>query len=298
MDTVMFHTGKELPSFLECTFSQFRLFNPHNRVYFLTDRKHRYNILFDKYGIISMDKNMFYSDKISRFESLFNYGRDDFWTVTATRMIYIENFMQYMGLTDVYHFENDVLVYYDMEDHHEVFKTLYDSLAMTIGGEIVAMTGFMFIKYPEVLATMTQFFIDLLSVYGISGIINKYHIPMVNEMFLMRQYGLEYPQGLRCLPTMPFGEFSENYSIFNSIFDPASYGQFVGGTRSEGPGAKPQDHYIGRWLKANPNHYVIWEKDKDRKVPYLKYNDNEVKIEVKINNLHIHSKNLDKYMSL
>jgi hypothetical protein len=291
MDTVMFHTG-EWPEFLECTFKQFRLFNPLANVYFLTDRRHLDNSLFKKYNILPFNKDLFYSDKISQFELIFNYGKNDFWTVTATRLIYIENFMQCLGLTDVYHFENDVLIYYGLKEHDEKFRSLYNNLAITIGGEIVAMTGFMFIKHYEALSRMTKYFIDLLDVYGISGIIEKYHIPMVNEMFLMRQFGIDYPDQLRTLPTMPTGEFSENYPVFNSLFDPASYGQFVGGTRSEGPGAKPQDHYIGRWLTANPDHNVIWKIEEGRKIPYLKY-DNEIKI----NNLHIHSKNLHKYIS-
>jgi len=92
---------------------------------------------------------------------------------------------------------------------------------------------------------------------------------------------------------MPFGEFSENLEVFNSLFDPASYGQLVGGTQSEGPGAKPQDHYIGRWLIANPQYSVIWKEENRLKIPYLNYGSG-----IKINNLHIHSKNLHKYMSL
>lgn len=292
MDTVMFHTG-EFPSFLEYTFRQFRLFNPSVNVYFLTDRRHTDNPIFKKYCILAVDKDLFYSDKIRQFELLFNYGKENFWTVTATRLIYIENFMTDMNLTDVYHLENDVLIYCDLKEHDYKFRSLYKNMAITIGGEIVAMTGFLYINNYKALSRMTQYFINMLKKLGVGGILNKYHIPMVNEMFLMRQYGLDYPQYLRNLPTMPFGEFSENYSEFNSLFDPASYGQLVGGTRTEGPGAKPQDHYIGRWLTANPQYGIIWKEENGLKIPYLNY-DNRIKI----NNLHIHSKNLSKYMSV
>lgn len=295
MDTVMFHTGRELPSFLEYTFKQFRLFNPVTNVYFLTDKQHVKDPVFSKYKIMTWDKCEFYSDKIRQFETLFNYGREDFWTVAATRFIYIENFLKKYRFEDVYHFENDILIYYTLADYESIFKKFYHDLAITVGGEIVAMSGFMFIKNSAALSRLTQYFVDLLSKYGIKGLIQKYHIPMINEMFLIRQYQWDYPNVLRCLPTMPVGEFSQNYELFDSIFDPASYGQFVGGTRHEGPGAKPQDHYIGRWLTVNPDYDVIWYKDeKDRRIPYLSYDNNEVKI----NNLHIHSKNLDKYMSL
>ena len=70
--------------------------------------------------------------------------------------------MTEMGLTDIYHFENDVLIYYDLKEHDEKFKSFYNNMAITVGGEIVAMTGFMFIKHYEALSLMTQYFIDLL----------------------------------------------------------------------------------------------------------------------------------------
>ena len=293
MDTVMFHTGTELPTFLGCNFRQFRLFNPEVNVYFLTDKRYLNNEVFKKYSILPVDKDMYYSDKIKEFESYYNYGKDNFWTVTATRLIYIENFLADMNLTNVYHFENDVLIYYNLADHDKTFRSLYNDMAITVGGEIVAMTGFMFIKHSGALADMTKYFIDMLRRFGIKGITDRYRIPMVNEMFFMRQYGIDFPDQLRNLPIMPFGEYSENFNEFNSLFDPASYGQFVGGTQSEGPGAKPQDHYIGRWLTVNPQYGIAWKEQSDLKMPYLNYGN-----DIKINNLHIHSKNLHKYMSI
>ena len=275
MGIVLFHSG-QLPGFLECTFRQIRKFNDV-KVYFLTDKEWLKNPLFDKYSIITVDKANFYSHKVRSFERKFNYPPDHFWTLAATRLIYIENFLK-QGLEDVYHFENDVLLYYDLSEHHETFKRLY-KLGITPGGRDKCMTGFMFIKNWEVLADMTAFFIRLLKTHGVTGIKDKYRMDMVNEMTLMKLYAKEY------LPILPFGEFSNNFSEFNSIFDPASWGQFVGGTRKEGPGAKPQDHYIGQLLIQNPDYKVEW-KDK---IPYFQG--------VKINNLHIHSKNLHKYMS-
>jgi hypothetical protein len=116
---------------------------------------------------------------------------------------------------------------------------------------------------------------------------------MVNEMTLMRIYSKEYPELMKFLPILPFGDYSENYDEFNSLFDPASYGQYVGGTMNGVPGAKPQDHYIGRLLEQHPDYTVVWKQEKQGRVPYFKYDGQEVKI----NNLHIHSKNLNLYVS-
>jgi len=294
MDVVLFHSGQTLPVYLECTFNQFRLFNPDARVFFITDIEHLNNLLFSKYGITPLDKDAFYSDKIDEYNNLYNYPSDHFWSITTTRLTYIENFLEYFELTDVYHFENDILIYYSLDDHHKMIKTLYSHMAITPGGPDRNMTGLLYIKDQESLSLMTQFFIDVIRIHGLAKLRKMYKTDMVHEMSLMKMYEIERgSEHLGYLPILPFGEHSNHFDKFNSIFDPATWGQYVGGTTAGIPGVKPLDHYIGRVLEDNPEYDVIWKKEDERKVPYFKYEDNEVKI----NNLHIHSKNLSKYMS-
>jgi len=290
----MFHSGKEFPIFLEYCFKQFRRFNPIMTVYFLTDTEHLENPVFTKYEVIVKDKDKYYTDNINQFNVLFGRGEKDFWTITSTRLFYIANFIKAEGLRDIFHFENDVLIFMDLSLWHKCFQRLYKHLAITIGGEDKAMTGFMFISLGNALKDMTDFFIYLLKTYSIEELKKQYVMDMLNEMTLMRIYGKEHPDRLIPLPILPFGEWSREYSVFHSIFDPASWGQFVGGTTNGVPGAKPEDHYIGQLLRKHPEYNVIWkEDDKKYQIPYFKCNGQEVKI----NNLHIHSKNLNKYMS-
>lgn len=294
INLIMFHSGTPLPDFLEYNFKQIRFFNPDIRIYFLTDSNLINESIFIKYDIIALDKDIFYSDKVKDFESYFNYSSNNFWTLAATRLIYIENLLKKYSLEDVYHFENDVLLYYNLEEHHEKFKKFYKNIAITTGGPDKSMTGFMFIKNHNSLSMLTDFFVNTLKKYGVNGTMRKYPMDMVNEMSLMKFYGIENGNDyIHNLPTLPFGDYSEHFEDFHSIFDPASWGQFVGGTRVEGPGAKPQDHYIGVLLKQNPNWNVVWQKNNDLNVPYFN-KDGEL---FKINNLHIHSKNLKNYIS-
>ena len=234
--------GSRLPKYIEFTFHQIRLFNPEVKVYFLTDKELVNDDIFKKYNIISLDKNIFYSEKIKEFESFFNYNSNNFWSIAATRLIYIENFLSSYKLENVYHFENDVLIYFNLKDHHEKFIKFYENIAITTGAPDKSMTGFVFIKNWNSLSMMTQFFIDVLRNYGIVGVQRKYGMDMVHEMSLIKSYEKEMGESfLQNLPILPFGDFSKHYYDFNSIFDPASWGQFVGGTRSDGPGAKPPD---------------------------------------------------------
>ena len=294
MDLIMFHSGCSLPGYLECTFKQIRLFNPEITIHFLTDKEYMQDTLFAEFNITAVDKDDYYSNKIERIEALYERKPNDFWTITTTRLFYFENYIREKKLVDVFHFENDVLIYFNIEDYYYCFK-IFDRLAITTGGPDKCMTGFLYIRNAESLELMNDFFIDALRTYGKQGTMKIYGLDMINEMTLMRAYQIEKGSlYLAKLPTIPFGDESRFYKLFKSIFDPASWGQYIGGTLGEGPGAKPEDHYIGQLLIANPSYDVIWKLDEQgRKFPYFKYDNNEVKI----NNLHIHSKNLSKYVS-
>ena len=293
MDIVLFHSGNKLPSFLECTFRQIRVFNPDTNVHFITDRAYLGSEVFHKYNILPVDKDTCYSDDIHYFEVLYGRGINDFWTITTTRLVYIANFIRDNNLKNVYHFENDVLLYADLTKYEQIFRKLYKDLAITIGGSDKAITGFMFIRNYSALSHMTNFLMGLLKSHKIRDIRWMYKMDMVNEMTLMRVYSKQYPELMVSLPILPFGEFSKGYKEFDSIFDPASWGQYVGGTMEGIPGAKPEDHYIGQLLRENLDYTVVWDYEDKGRVPYFRWDNHEVKI----NNLHIHSKQLNKYLS-
>ena len=294
----MFHSGSDLPDWIECCFKQFRLFNPDVTIHFITDAILLEDPLFKEYDILSYNKDLYYNEKEAEFEKMFNWPKG-FWTITTTRFMYIENFLKEHDLKDVYHFENDILVYFDLSKHHATFLRLYKYMAITPGGRDRNMTGFMFIKNWKALASMTAFFINIIRVHGLPKLREIYDTDMVHEMSLMRMY--ELTMGLRrlsYLPILPFGEHARNYDDFDSVFDPASWGQYVGGTAEGIPGAKPTNLYISQLLIANPDYTVVWKRDKEeRNIPYFRYNDKYDDHEIMINNLHIHSKNLHKYMS-
>lgn len=300
MTTILFHQDCRgpfikdigLPDYLGDCLRQYSCFN-EDKVYVLTD--HVNLEALEKYPqVIPVALEDCYSDKVGHLTSLFGHPEKDFWTVSLVRFVYITNFMKHMGLQHVYHFENDILIYSDLSKYHETFKQLYRNLAITPGGPGKCMTGFMYISDYHSLSHMTDFFVNVLANLSEFEIRGRYSCDMVHEMSLMSAYRQESgPYCLAYLPILPFGEFSENFDKFNSIFDPATFGQFVGGTRTEGPGIKPSDHYIGRLLTANPKYGVKWVTEARGKVPYFHYADSLVKI----NNLHIHSKNLNSYVS-
>ena len=299
MNTVLVHIGRPNapagiapPDYLEDCVNQYSVFND-DKIYVLTNQE---NIagLQSYPQVIPVVIEDYSSDKTSHLIAL--YGRDasDFWTTLLLRFVYIENFLREANLHHVCHFENDVLIYFNIEEYSYVFKQAYKNLAITPGSPDHSFTGFMYIDNYSSMEYMTNFFIETLTKFGVKDTKRQLGFDMVNDMTLMSLFSIaKGPDYMGNLPILPFGEFSGNFDRFKAIFDPASWGQFVGGTRTAIPGAKSQAHYIGRILLANPQYNVEWKVQDGLRLPYFNY-DGKL---VKINNLHIHSKNLKAFAS-
>lgn len=277
----------ELPSYIDDCVKQIRVFNDCN-LYLVTDANVDSNFI-KKYNINIIDISNIKLDKLNKFYSFFNRG--SFWAVAVARFYYIEWLMKEYNIEDVIHIENDVLLYHNVNSYQNIFK----NMAITIGGDGKCMTGYFYIKSYKSIKHMNNFFIEIYETNNLQQLIGKFNIKsMINEMVLLYLYSKEYGKKfLDYFPILPYGEHSYNYNHFKSVFDPASYGQYVGGSRTEGPGVKPSDHYIGQEFINNSTYDVKFEYINNLKVPYFYYDNNRVFI----NNLHIHSKKLNKYLS-
>lgn len=284
-------TSTRPPAYLADCVDQYLTFND-DTLFILTDEENL-QYLPAREGVESFAIEGYHSDKITQFESLYNFGPREFWTIATTRLMYIENFMRDHDVHHVCEFANDVLVYFDVEKCTPVFERLYEHLALTPCGPRNIQDGFMYVHDHRALAHMTDFFVGVIDDLGLEGVKKRYDLDMINEMTLMKCYTDEHPDRVGRLPILPWGEHSTHYDEFNAIFDPASWGQFVGGTRTEGPGAKFSVHHIGQVLIDHPQYGVDWITEDGLRVPYFNHDGTLTKL----NSLHIHSKNLREFVS-
>ena len=303
---ILTHIGDSLPNYLEDCLKQLRIFNPDIDVVILCNRVNLDNDILKRHNIGSYPIEDIHTDSINRFIGLFGrgstnshlsnivYGSGDYWCVTATRLFYLYEYAKKFNISDFFHFENDVLIYENLNNLLGKFKTLYPGkIAVTRGGYNKIMTGFTYISSSDVLGLVLDHMVGTLN-SSVNLLMGKYNIDMVNEMALLHIFQIDNPTIMCNLPILPIGTYSENFQNFESVFDPASYGQFVGGTPGNPiPGAKPPDHYIGQEMMSDPSMSVSFMDVNGLKIPYLLYRDSIIKI----NNLHIHSKELKKYLS-
>ena len=201
------------------------------------------------------------------------------WKSSCFRMFYIKKYMEDLNLQNVLHFDNDVLLFEKPETIIELMVSNINQYAITPHNEEEVVMGMSFIKSYERMISLLDYiqkelfkgFVYLHSTY--SG--------YPNEMQLISRSNI-----YDTLPILPDCISSERYSKyfnqFNSVFDPSSYGQYLGGTFSEKkPGWFGVHQEIGKHISDNKIKIIM-----ENKKPYLIFQDQKIKI----NNLHIHSK--------
>lgn len=253
----------------------------HDNIFILTNEK--FFNLFDKFSekikLIDVDS---LSDTYNFFNrtNLDKEFRNGFWTLTSLRFFYIYSLMEKYALTNCIHIENDVLLYYNINTLQNNFNDNYVYIP--------------FDTYKRNIASIM--YIPNCNIF--KNVLDKYDLTkndMDNFAYIKLNTGL-----IENMPIFPVNFVtskeelfvSQNFNTFHFIFDAAAIGQFLGGVD---PKNMPGDTtgFVNETCIIKYNKYnFIWEIENNIKKPYLVIND----LKFPIFNLHIHSKNLLKFM--
>lgn len=301
---ILTHIGETLPEYIDTFLTQLRVFNTQNDIVFLVNMSNVDDPIFIKHNVRTSPIEDLDSTLINRFIDKFGhgdinsskkhitYGGPDYWCVTATRLFYIYEYCKKFNVKEYFHFENDIMVYTDVNDIMSIIKenNLYENIAITRGTNNKIMTGFMYVGNNDVMG-------DLLTSFD-SYLNNKselftHGIDMVNEMSLLHVYQIKNPTKLVNLPIFPNEVLTKDFKYFNTLFDPATYGQYLDGIPSNPGVSLIPDSYIGDEMRKDNSIVIKFEVVDGLKIPFLFYKG---KI-IKINTLHIHSKRLYLFLS-
>jgi hypothetical protein len=211
--------------------------------------------------------------------------RDAFWFLTLSRLYALFLYCKKENITKFIHLEYDNLIYSNFEN----FNLLKPGIYFTKVGPKFGSAGFVYCNSLE----HFEEFINRLKHLLLKGqsVLNQVtQEGFISEMVLINVIAEHTTDVIDFLPILPFGPGSNNFDILKTVYDCASYGQYIGGTNNgHAPGWAGAHHYIGEQL-LQKNIDVIF--DNNVKKPYLKYN-NEL---IPIHNLHVHSKKLNLFI--
>lgn len=272
MNLIYIHIGNEFPNYYYDSIKQSQKFY-FGDIYSIVGNQAE--------ELLSRNEN---NKKFNQISFLNKYGLGNFWSVTFQRLFVLEQIILENDFTDIVHIENDIMIYENPLNFLEQFKEVSNNEKILINPLINnhSTAAYIFIPNYKAIKNVNDRMVELLSL-GESKLQELTNTTMINEMVLLNLVSktTNYIDFLPSLPT------DEHFDKFGICFDPASYGQYLGGTPNGfAPGFTDLRHYVGEKIFKNEVK-PIFENHK----PYFVYNDKEYKLA----NLHVHCKNLNKF---
>ncbi len=305
---VFVHIGPSIPEYTATAIKQSRLFNPKADIYLVAQTQAYKNLCLTKDLaqfdpiFVSTESLPLSSDhaKFQKKSKLDNLYRNGFWRYATERFFYLNALISSKDLKNVFHMENDVMLYCDLEEFIEVFSANYKGIAATFDNEERVIPGFLYIHDDQSIGSLTRFLAkkslsgenDMVTLAAFKFVENGKYID--NLPIIFPSYAEKHPlvSSYKHRTDNP-KKFFNNYELFEAIFDAAALGQYLGGADPRN-GHLPAG-FINESCLFNPSFLdFIWQIDpKGRKVPYAMFEGQKIKI----NNLHIHCKNLEAFFS-
>lgn len=296
---VLVHLGKKpLPAYTWDCIDQLRAFNT-NPIYLIINI---YNIGVNLKKILDNKVTIIYAETLKKSPLHKKYRKNTsnkwFWRFTTERFFYVGELMQKKGLKDVIHLENDNLIYCHVDNYLEQFRQLNDDnvIGVTrdsnhrcIGGVVYVPSGESLNGYLEYVSENPQLN-DMKSLSDYLSDKNCSYLPVIYP---------EYEEQQKLVNQCGEG-LDEKYEIgskakeFGLIFDAAALGQYIGGIdKIHNPG--DTRGFVNETACYHPGKMNCkWVIEDGRRVPVIDGED----YCYKVFNLHIHCKELSKYMSL
>lgn len=302
---VFVHLGSTWKEYINVALQQVNTFNADLDIYLICDKIHFPQITSTAIKLIAtedLNKNtnhLEFDMALKNTFGIFDHGTGLF-KYASERFFYICDFMQQYKLFDVIHLESDVMVYCDLDYNYTIFENIIDGrscLGATFDSDDRCVPSILFIK-----GEVINYLVDYLTKATYENIYDMYAIGSFrkNNLELCLALPIIFPEyvekfaiknllGKVSLSPNIFYKYADH---FDSIFDAAAIGQYLGGTDKmhgycEG--------FVNETCMFNPSLINIsWIPDElDRRVPYAYIG----KKKYRINNLHIHSKDLNLFSS-
>lgn len=285
-----------LPNHIKDCISNIKKVDPNSNVYLISDKETNYEkaISIVRSDIISKQTKDVINLNIYKNT---NYEKNPLWQASLIRIFAIRDLVGRHKLQDIIHFDNDVLIYTTADEVADLF--IKNKVNITRLNEKALVFGYSYFYDFNILDNLCNRLYELIMIKFND---KSWKSNPLNEMSLLQIIYKEIPN---------FFNILNSYPLKNNpyVFDPAAYGQIVGGSHFLPRRLTPKWVYKvgsvdtrrrylprGGWLDVSHEVTDKFLTDKTKltfknKAPFLKNKNGTFKIV----NLHIHSKQLRKY---
>jgi hypothetical protein len=290
-----------LPSYSVDTVEQARKFFDGTIYFIVSDYnsqyiptlKSKYNVIIVRYdSVIDIDFKQLLTDNSSKFGIVDGlHGREKIFIYSFERFYILHSLMRQRDLTDIFFLELDNLIY----DNPTKWLASFQKKDMAYTFEQIgrSSSGICYIKHADILKACIDYFSEYI----------RKNTESIQEMWALYSFWQTKKDAVQFVPTHwspshgTVADFisPETYKHFGSfnttIFDGAGLGIYLGGVDPYHSGGRIERkvHKL-KWYDIDYTKYTYeWRKDEQgRNIPYV-FSGVEW---IRINNLHIHSKDL------
>lgn len=302
---VYVHLGASIPSYIYVALEQARLFNSDTAICLIANQQaidqSEYDFEAKNLEIVSCEslakakEHQIFCQKCPHSDEVLN----GFWRKAIERFFYIHEYIASRDLKEVVHLESDTMLYVDVTTLKKSFSR-YKGIGAVFDWDDRCIPSFVYIANEAAIYSLVRFLsahahenhfdMELLALYKKESS----HEKIDNLPLIMPEYTQKSPiiNALNQKPANP-SVYTQHAEIFNSIFDGAAIGQYLGGTDPIHENSDPG--FINETCVFDPSQLIFeWRKDEQgRKVPFAVCEGTAYRI----NNLHIHSKRLHDFRS-
>jgi hypothetical protein len=295
---VFVHVGPNIPAYLPYAIRQVRLFNKEWPIYVIASADELKKL---PSGLSHTPIPLEDIPRSEAHEKFHAEGiQSGFWRYTSERFFYLDSFIKKYNLKDVFHLENDVMLYCDLSKLLPIFQSYYRGMiGATFENERKCIPGFVYISESAPLEKLARYMAEMAKFGAIDMIVlgnfrNSHHRIYIDYLpVVLPNYDFPFQNALGVTAQSP-ALYYTHFEEFDSLFDAAAFGMYIGGNDPIHPKARPG--FISESSFFNPSLFDFeWIKDEEgRQVPYVSYKG----MRCRLNNLHVHCKNLGAFFSL
>lgn len=292
---VLYNSNK-IPKHLEDCISNIQKIDKNSNIFLISDTSTNYknvnSTLFSE--VVSERTKEIIELKIYNKT---NYEKNPLWQASLIRIFILSDLAKKYDIKDIIHFDNDVLIYVESNKLLSLFENKKVNITRLNRDELVF--GYSYFKNFKILEELCNQLYSIL-IKEINSKNWKSHPK--NEMQLMQLVYNKNPKFFNILPSYPVK--NSNY-----VFDAAAYGQILGGSHF-----RPRRYLPYRYYKIgnidNRKRFLPrggWLSESHEITPRFLSEKSKIKLKnngpilinqngsYEIVNLHIHSKELDKF---
>lgn len=302
---ILVHIGPTIPPYIFTGLEQARLFNPETDICLIANQtaiaESGYDFSKGNFTAVPCESLTPTSQHITFNQKTPHppHVSNGFWRKAIERFFFLHEYMMAYDLKDVVHLESDIMLYVDLATLTDLFNH-YKGIAAVFDADARCIPSFVYIPHKEAITDLINYIsnhareplsdMQFIAHYRNASPREKIdQLPLIMPAYI-QAYGLQNARGHK--PADP-NRYCQYADVCNAIFDGAAIGQFLGGIDPIHGSLKIG--FVNETCVFNVSllNYV-WEKDEQgRKVPYALFQGKKYRI----NNLHIHSKQLDKFRS-